>query len=168
MKSKMENSKLNLHSILPSDLQKDNTVFVCIGSDLSIGDSLGPLVGTELEKLGFHVIGTLEKPLHGLNMKERLGVFFQTNNKIVIAIDASIGTDVEVGTFEVKKGPIHPGAGLGKNLKKVGHYSIGAVVCSSGLFEFLRPQTIRLSFIMKMAEQIVSEINCFFTVQDED
>ncbi len=162
MKTITENGKLNLQRVLPSDLQKENTVFVCIGSDLSIGDSLGPIVGTGLEKLGFDVIGTLEDPLHGLNMKERLQEFMQTTKKIIIAIDACIGTKVEVGTFEVKKGSLRPGAALGKNLMKVGHFSISAVVCSSGPFEFLRPQTIRLSFVMTMAEQIVSEINDFF------
>jgi putative sporulation protein YyaC len=167
MKTIVESGQLNLDSIFPADLQKDNTVFVCIGSDLSIGDSVGPIVGTKLDQLGFHVLGTLENPLHGLNMKERLGEFLPTNKKTVIAIDACIGTKAEVGKYEVKKGPIHPGAGLGKNLRKVGDFSIGAVVCSSGPFEFLRPQTIRLSFVMNMAEQIVLDINRFFTGEDE-
>ena len=49
--------------------------FACIGTDRSTGDALGPLVGQRLLKLGFDrtpVIGTLEEPLHALNLEERL------------------------------------------------------------------------------------------------
>lgn len=162
MKLIMDHHQLDLHLVLPSHLKKHNTVFVCIGSDLSIGDSLGPLVGTELEKLGFTVVGTLDHPLHGLNMKERLSGLLGTKGKELIAIDACIGVNDEVGKFEVKKGPIRPGAGLGKNLIKVGDYSISAVVSSGGAFEFFRPQTIRLSFVIDMAGKIVAEIKRFF------
>ena len=42
-------------------------VFLCIGTDRSTGDSLGPLIGSRLEAEGIGdvvVIGTLEHPVH--------------------------------------------------------------------------------------------------------
>ncbi|MDP4156827.1 MAG: DUF1256 domain-containing protein, partial [Bacillota bacterium] len=69
-----QEKKLDLYQVLPAGLKKEHVVFVCIGSDLSIGDSLGPIVGTELEDLGFTVIGTLKYPLHGLNLRDRLKI----------------------------------------------------------------------------------------------
>lgn len=155
--------KLALHRILPAGLQKDDVVFVCIGSDLSIGDSLGPISGTQLESLGYEVIGTLKKPLHGLNLDSRLAAELPEKQKIIIAIDACIGEKKSVGGFEIRKGPILPGKGLGKKLKKVGDYSIAGIVSSSGPFDFLKDEAIRLSFVMDMAQKITCEIDEFFT-----
>jgi DNA-binding LacI/PurR family transcriptional regulator len=48
-------------------------VFVCIGTDRSTGDSLGPIVGTLLEEKGlrtFYVYGTLDEPIHAVNLSE--------------------------------------------------------------------------------------------------
>src|SRR3954447_9090991 len=50
-------------------------VIVCIGTDRSTGDSLGPLVGTLLEEKNpnsFYVYGTLEDPIHAVNLAEKL------------------------------------------------------------------------------------------------
>src|SRR5690606_29960938 len=50
-------------------------VFVCIGTDRSTGDSLGPLVGTHLMKhhySGLHVFGTLDDPVHAMNLNDTI------------------------------------------------------------------------------------------------
>ena len=53
-------------------------VIVCIGTDRSTGDSLGPLVGTLLSEKtensssSFHVYGTLDDPIHAMNLQEKL------------------------------------------------------------------------------------------------
>ena len=48
-------------------------VFLCIGSDRSTGDSLGPLLGYKLKYLenysGFHVFGDLKHPVHATNLE---------------------------------------------------------------------------------------------------
>jgi putative sporulation protein YyaC len=156
--------KLDLDPVLPASLKKDQVIFVCIGSDLSIGDSLGPIVGTELEDLGYKVIGTLKNPLHGLNLKERIKKELRLTgeNKTVIAIDACIGAKNSVGSFEVRKGPIQPGKGIGKKLSKIGNYSIAGIVSSQSPFDFFHDQAIHLSFVMDMAKVIVKEIHEFF------
>jgi putative sporulation protein YyaC len=156
--------KLDLDQVLPAGLKKDHVIFVCIGSDLSIGDSLGPIVGTELEELGYRVIGTLKNPLHGLNLRDRIKaeLTLTGEGETVIAIDACIGPKNSVGDFEVRKGSIHPGKGLGKKLSKIGDYSIAGIVSSQSPFDFLHDQAIHLSFVMDMAKVIVKEIHEFF------
>lgn len=46
-------------------------IVMCIGSDRSTGDSLGPLVGYKLSKFTFenvHVYGCLQSPIHAANL----------------------------------------------------------------------------------------------------
>ncbi len=63
---------LSLKKILP--LQSQPPVILCIGSDLSVGDSLGPVAGTKLREklqgLNCYVYGTLSKPItaHEVNI----------------------------------------------------------------------------------------------------
>ena len=52
---------------------KKTPVIACVGSDLSVGDSLGPIVGTKLKEklagLNVYVYGTLQKPLTAHEIK---------------------------------------------------------------------------------------------------
>lgn len=54
--------------------EPDDLVFFCIGTDRATGDCLGPLVGSRLQTLLPETViyGTLEKPLHALNLREVL------------------------------------------------------------------------------------------------
>ena len=45
---------------------------MCIGTDRSTGDSLGPLIGYKLREKGMknaRVLGTLEEPVHAMNLE---------------------------------------------------------------------------------------------------
>lgn len=59
------------------------------------GDSLGPLVGGELFRRkapGIYVYGTLEHPVHALNLEEHLADLALWHPRaLVIAVDASLG-----------------------------------------------------------------------------
>ena len=56
---------------------KKGVVFLCIGTDRSTGDSLGPLIGHKLReqerRRGFvpraAVFGTLDRPVHAMNLE---------------------------------------------------------------------------------------------------
>mgnify|MGYP000231911284 FL=1 len=46
-------------------------VFLCIGTDRSTGDSLGPLIGYQLKEKRLErvaILGTLERPVHAMNL----------------------------------------------------------------------------------------------------
>src|SRR3954466_14015390 len=69
-----ENLAEELLSAIPG-LNNRPVVFVCIGTDRSTGDSLGPLIGTLLVEKNihpFHIYGSLANPIHALNLADRL------------------------------------------------------------------------------------------------
>jgi putative sporulation protein YyaC len=154
-----------LMSTIPCNLTNDDVVFVCIGTDRLTGDSLGPLVGIFLCELGYeNVIGTINDPVHAVNLHERLREI--ESGKIVIAIDASLGGVDSVGTYSVIHGSIKPGAGLNKDLGEVGDYSIVGVVNVGGYMEHFVLANTRLSVVMRMARDIVDAICDVFPLVD--
>ncbi len=144
-------------SIKELRLTNEDVFFICIGTDRSTGDSYGPLVGTMLVKAGYqNVIGTLDDPIHAVNLSEKLREL--PADKTIIAIDASLGRIESVGIIELVHGPISPGAGVGKELPEVGDYSINAIVNIGGFMEYIVLQNTRLSFVMNMADITCSSI----------
>lgn len=137
-------------------------VFVCIGSDRVTGDSLGPLVGTKLhcsDKFTLPVYGTLDFPIHALNLKDAMRSikYFHPRNPI-IAIDASLGTKRHQHYITVSSGSLCPGSGVDKKLMQVGDISITGIINTSGEFAQLILQTTRLSTVMSLADCIYEGI----------
>lgn len=139
-------------------LNHSDTIILCIGSDRSTGDSLGPLVGYKLEKYripGVHVYGTLNVPVHAANLSEKLEQIMSSyKNPFVIAIDASLGTKEHIGYITLGNGPLRPGLGVNKTLPTVGDIHITGIVNFSGVMESLLLQTTRLSNVMLLADTI--------------
>ena len=137
-------------------------VFVCIGTDRSTGDSLGPLVGSilaEKELQSFYVYGTLDEPIHAVNLADKLLEINTIHaNPYIIGIDACLGRIKNVGVIQVGNGPVKPGAGVNKDLPAVGDIHITGIVNVSGFMEFFVLQNTRLNLVMKMAKTIASGI----------
>ena len=139
-------------------------IFLCIGTDRSTGDSLGPLIGYKLaghlnKYKDIHVHGTLDDPVHAKNLKERIKMLQETyENPLIVAIDACLGKTERIGYIKVGSGPLKPGAGVNKDLPPVGHIHITGIVNLSGYMEYLVLQNTRLSLVMKMAETITDGI----------
>jgi putative sporulation protein YyaC len=138
-------------------------VFVCIGTDRSTGDSLGPLVGTLLEEKGsnpFYIYGTLDDPIHAINLEEKLKEIKQRHfYPFIIGIDACLGKMKSVGSIQVANGPVKPGAGVNKELIPVGDIHLTGVVNVSGFMEFFVLQNTRLNLVLKMAKTISNGIH---------
>lgn len=134
------------------------TVILCIGTDRSTGDSLGPLIGYKLSNANYNnafVYGTLTHPVHAKNLIDTLQhIKTIHSNPFIIAIDACLGKIDHVGYITVSNGPIKPGAGTNKNLPEVGHVSVTGIVNFSGFMDFLVLQNTRLSVVMEMADLI--------------
>lgn len=145
-------------------------IIVCIGTDRSTGDSLGPLIGTSLQErvagLPVSVYGTLEEPVHAANLAEVL-VKIQTDQpgKPMLAIDACLGRSENVGYISVKQGPLRPGTGVNKKLPAVGDLHIVGVVNVGGFMEYFVLQNTRLSLVMRMASVITDSIIKFIRTQ---
>src|SRR5206468_8542082 len=79
-------------------------------------------------------------------------------NKTVIAIDACLGQVSSIGTTQVIKGSLSPGAGVKKKLPKVGDYAISPIINVGGFMEYIVLQNTRLSLVMQLAKDITSAI----------
>lgn len=155
---------LALKKILPE--LTDAPVIVCIGSDLSVGDSLGPVTGTKLkEKLkgyNVYVYGTLAKPITAHEVKYTNQFIKSTHpNSTVIAIDAAVGAAGDIGLIKVAKRGIKPGSGANKRLAKVGDVSVMGIVAEKSLFNYSLFSSTRLNIVYKMAEIIAEGVATF-------
>jgi len=136
----------------------DSLAVVCIGTDRSTGDALGPLVGTYLMKSynnRFEVYGNLENPVHAMNLKEITEtIYTKHNHPFIIAIDACLGKVSNIGKVRIQDGPVRPGAGVNKDLAPIGDANITGIVNVGGFMEYLVLQNTRLHLVTKMAEVI--------------
>ncbi len=142
-------------------------VFVCIGTDAVSGDSLGPLIGTLLERKlrgKTYVFGTLERPLTARDVN----VSAEFVKKIcpcgkVVAIDAAVGRKEEVGGVRISDSPVKPGLGVNKNLSDTGDVSIiGVVDEKKDSGEGGNLGRVRFSLVYKIAETVAGGIERFF------
>ncbi|MEI5908391.1 spore protease YyaC [Bacillus spongiae] len=151
----------HLLSIFPTFYHRP-IVFVCIGTDRSTGDALGPLVGSLLEEKhisNFHIYGTLEDPIHAVNLTTKLKEITDKHvNPYIIGIDACLGRIKSVGSIQIGKGPIKPGAGVNKELPEVGDMHITGIVNVSGFMEYFVLQNTRLHLVLNMAKIIADGI----------
>ncbi len=138
----------------------DEIIILCIGTDRSTGDSLGPLTGYKMKKVlnrfkNIHVYGTLDEPVHAKNLEDHIKTIYSSHKKpFIVAIDACLGKVDRVGFLTVSHGPIKPGAGVKKNLPPVGDMHITGIVNLGGFMEYIVLQNTRLSLVMNMAETI--------------
>lgn len=147
---------------LPSSDQTE-LIVVCIGTDRSTGDSLGPLVGSHLESFAppeTAIYGTLENPVHAVNLQDTLSAIrAKFKHPFVIAVDACLGQQQNIGKICVSEGPVLPGAGVNKKLDPVGDINITGVVNVSGFMEYSVLQSTRLNIVMNLSK-IISKSLC--------
>lgn len=137
-------------------------VVLCVGSDRSTGDSLGPLIGYKLEKYrltAIDICGTLKNPVHAGNLKNKVDeIFSRKDNPFILAIDASLGNKDHIGFITLCNGPLKPGLGVNKELPDVGDINITGIVNCSGMMQSLLLQTTRLSMVMQLADVISKSV----------
>lgn len=137
--------------------------FLCIGSDRVTGDSLGPLIGYKLKKYlpGNVIIGSLEQPVHALNLAETLQAL-GPEPMFLVAVDAALGEPEHIGCITVSKGAIRPGLGVNKQLPHVGQASVTGIVGSVYGPEASVLQDTRLSLVMDLADSITLGLLRFY------
>ncbi|MBS3886948.1 MAG: spore protease YyaC [Dethiobacter sp.] len=147
---------------------KDQLVVLCVGTDRSTGDALGPLIGTKLSRLQpkkAFIYGTLDEPVHAVNLLETMTIIEKNfNSPYIIAIDACLGRLESVGAIDVGAGSLRPGAGVNKDLPCVGNIYISGIVNVSGFLEYFVLQNTRLSLVMHLAETITQAL--YFSFED--
>ena len=148
-----------IDGLLPT--KKQSIVFICIGTDRSTGDSLGPLVGTKLKRRfpNRHIYGTLQSPVHALNLEETLkNIEASYDDPFIIGIDACLGKLSSIGIIAASDGPVKPGAGVNKQLPPVGNMHITGIVNINGFMQHIVLQNTRLHLVMSMADFITESL----------
>ena len=155
-----------LKRIMPT--ASSTPVILCVGSDLSVGDSLGPLVGTmlknRLKSLNLYVYGTLAKPITAHEVKYMNEFINSTHpNSPIIAVDAAVGAAGDIGLIKIVKRGLKPGSGANKNLTRVGDVSIMGIVAEKTMFNYSLFSATRLNMVYKMAQIISDGIAAYLT-----
>lgn len=108
------------------------TIVICIGSDKVSGDMLGPLVGSSLREkyhLPYPVYGAVGESVNGINLEEYLSMISRRHKKSrVIAVDAALGKNEDVGMIRLKRGGIKAGGALDREGERIGDLGIVGVV----------------------------------------
>lgn len=109
-------------------------IFLCIGTDRMTGDCFGPLVGSKIKK-GISnnnnciIYGDLTEPLIYYNIGEKIKEINENyKNSCVIAIDAALSSEKNIGKIFVKTGGLKTGRAINKFNKEIGHISIKAII----------------------------------------
>jgi len=141
-------------------------VILCIGSDLSVGDSLGPVTGTKLKQqlagLNCYVYGTLAKPITAHEVKY-MNDFLRLTHPAspIIAIDAAVGNAGDIGLIRVAGRGLRPGSGANKRLAKVGDVSVMGIITEQSVFNYSLFSATRLNVVYKMSEIIADGVTSF-------
>lgn len=170
----IHHSKENAPFLISAYLKKKLEMpflFLCIGTDKFIGDCLGPITGTFLNKLDLPlpVFGTLENPVHAVNLTRTvIEIKARYPRHKIVAIDACLGASDGIGCLQVRSGCIQPGRGVGKKLIPVGDMAIIGIVDSfcetddAACSSYFLTHNVRLNLIMKMSETITKSIYLAF------
>lgn len=138
-----------------------DVIVLCIGTDRVSGDSLGPLTGTLLKEDWpvAKVFGTLEEPVHALNLEETLRkIKTMYPSALIIALDACLGKVNTVDNIILTAGPLKPGIGVQKDLPPVGDIAIKGVVNIGGFMPTMVLQSTRLYSVYNMAKVLSGTI----------
>jgi len=135
----------------------EEMTFLCIGTDRSSGDCLGPWIGTLLTeaRLG-HVIGTLEHPCDSEKLPELIPLL--STEGTILAIDACLGRPESVGSYLVAASPLIPAQSVGRSFPPIGAYSIAGIVNATGPKPYWTLQTTSLYRVMNMAREAAEAI----------
>ena len=138
-------------------------VVVCVGSDLAIGDSLGPITGSMLayktQGLSVFLYGTLSSPVTAKDIRYVRQLLKETHpRRLVVAIDAAVGESGDIGLIKGYDIPLSPGRGAGKKLGSVGDLSVMGIVAEKSVGNYGLLNSTRLNLVYTMAEIISSSL----------
>ena len=138
-------------------------IFMCVGVDSVVIDSLGPIVGEMLKKkyaVPAYVYGDLDYTITAGNI-DYVASFISIMHpraKICV-IDASVGNVEERGYIKLVEGGVMP-AGLTKqNPKVIGDMALLGVVATHGFRDKISLNNIKMQEVLSMAEVIAWAIS---------
>ena len=142
-----------------------NLVFLCIGTNKIIGDSVGPIVGNYLKKLQneyLQIYGTLDDTINFINAKDVIeGIYQNLENPYLITIDAALSNSNNKGDIVLSEGYIKIGKALQKSICFYSDINIKCIVGKSYLEKeknIKELEKVSLAEILGMAELVANGI----------
>ena len=117
-----------------NDIQNDysNLVILCIGTNSIIGDSIGPITGSNLKHLEneyLKIYGTMRNTLNFNNAKDVINDIYNNFLKpYIITIDAALSNRKKAGEIVLNKGYIKIGKALERSICFYSNININCVV----------------------------------------
>ena len=117
-----------------SDLKEgySNIIFLCIGTNKIIGDSIGPIVGSRLKKIEnelIQVYGTTESMVNFITAKEIIkSIYLKFEKPYIITIDSTLSNSKKKGDIVIEKGWIKIGKALEKSICFYSNINIKCIV----------------------------------------
>ena len=132
-------------------------VFVCIGTPRIVGDSVGPKVGTMLQRdnVDAFVYGTEDRPITAINLhryRKMLATYHRGD--IVVTIDATMGNAADIGTVKIADGGLRPAGAFRSRSAKLGDIGVMAIVGEREGDMLLQLKVADESFIAMMAQEV--------------
>lgn len=152
-----------------SNAYERDIIIMCIGSDRSTGDSLGPIIGYHLLDRAIenvYIYGDIFNPINATNLGCSINYIKEIHrNPYIIAIDACLGRAEHIGYVTLSSGPLKPGTGTENELPKVGDVHITGIVNTIQNGKHLLHST-RLCTVITLAKVIENGLR--WTFRDTD
>ncbi len=123
-----------LNNVIDWNDDVESIIFLCIGTNMIIGDAFGPLVGTLLknsfkEKENVKVIGDLEDVLTYNRIDANINYIKERyKNSLIIVLDSALSNISDIGKIFVQNRGLRYAESLKKHNNTIGNISIKAVV----------------------------------------
>lgn len=135
-----------------------NIIILCVGTRNIIGDSIGPIIGTNIKKIEneyIKIFGTLQETVNFINAREIVtSLYNDYENPYIITIDAALGKNV--GDISVSKGYIKLGKALEKNICFYSNINIKCIVGKS--------TNLKISNINELNKVSINTINTMASI----
>ena len=139
---------------------KGRIIFLCVGTNKVIGDSIGPRVGSMLKEIikNEEIIGNMNNPLtynrfYNQSFKRYL------NEKFVIIIDSSLGPEEMIGEILFLENKLFFGKALYKKIYPIGDIAIKACVCKN-LYNrqknYINLKNVDINIVKNLSQKIVN------------
>lgn len=142
-------------------------IFLCIGTNKVSGDSFGPIVGTNLQKMlkdnkKIKVLGNMNNPINALNVKENIEYINKMYiDKYIIVIDSAVSDKNLIGEVFITRNKTILGKGINNKISEIGDISIKCSVCKdeySSINNFISLQNVPKRFIKNLADMVSTGI----------
>ena len=138
-------------------------VFMCVGSDRVVGDSLAPIVSEYLIKkfkINAYVYGTLKNPITAKNINSAYSfIKMKHKNSKIIVVDATLANEDDVNFVKLERFGVVPAGFFNGGSSVMGDYSILGVVGSKTLTDKMFLSSVRINSVLAMAYFIALSID---------